>query len=77
MTMVMINMRKAEPYVEIMVEFKTVTKAAVLVAKYGEEHWLPRTLLAWTCDKILDDLERGEEFPLKLFEWKAQKLDWI
>lgn len=65
-----------DEFVTIEVVFKTCTSKAVLVVYENEEEWLPRSLLAWSSDKEIDSLERGTEFGLKLYEWKANQLGW-
>lgn len=67
-----------DEYVTIEVEFKTATPRAVLVAKDGEEEeWIPRSLLAWSSDRELDNYTRGTMIDLKILEWKATQLGWI
>lgn len=67
-------MSRSETYVSGVVFYKARTDKAVLVAVDSEEHWIPRTLLSYSCDKIIDDLTRGEEFTLSILEWKAQQI---
>lgn len=67
-------MSRSETYVSGVVFYKARTDKAVLVAVDSEEHWIPRALLSYSCDKAIDDLERGEEFTLSILEWKAQQI---
>ena len=67
-------MPKENEYVEIECEFKHSTQAAVLVALNDDEHWIPRSLISYTCDKQIDDLSEGDEFTLTVIAWKAMQL---
>lgn len=72
------KMNTSEGYVSCEVEYKARSANAVLIAYQNEEHWIPRSLLSWACDKVIENLERGEVFTLKVKEWKATQLnlDW-
>lgn len=62
-----------DKYVEALVEYKTRTSDAVLIAQDDEEIWVPRSVLDWQTDKIVNELERGDELNMKLREWFANK----
>lgn len=69
------RMTTSDDFVEVECEFKTATKAAVLIAQDGREIWVPRTCLSWSSDKTINDLERGNEWRMKVREWFASKND--
>lgn len=56
------------------VVLKKATKNAVLISYEDEEMWIPRSLLAYRCDKEIELLERNNIFDLHLMEWKAAEL---
>lgn len=60
-------------FVEAQVEYKTRTDDAVLISQNNEEIWIPRSILDWQTDHIIDELERGDELRMKLREWFANK----
>lgn len=62
-------------FVEVECEYKTKTDDAVLIAQNGKETWVPRSCLSWASDKCIDDLERGDEWSMKVREWFATKND--
>lgn len=66
------NMNRDE-YVRVTCEFKTRTRNAILISQGGNDIWIPRTLLSWSCDKEVDSFERGSEVEVKMYEWKAEQ----
>lgn len=61
-------------HVKATVIYKHSTENAVLIAFDGEEHWVPRVCLSWTCDRKLEVLKRNEEFELAVEPWKADEI---
>lgn len=70
-------MSNSDDFVYVECEYKTKTNNAVLIAQNGSEIWVPRTCLSWSSDKklIAGDLERGDEWNMKVREWFATKND--
>jgi hypothetical protein len=59
--------------------YKTHTKDAILVAHHGEEIWIPRSVLSYHCDQMIQDrtYRRGEEIQLTLRYWFAEQKGMI
>ena len=66
-----------EKYIHAEVEFRVATGDAVLIAFDGEEEWVPRTCLSWTCDKKIETLARYDEFQIEVAEWKAIQIGLV
>jgi hypothetical protein len=60
-----------DTYIEVEVEFKTSTKDAILVAKEGEEVWVPRSLLSYGTDKTVGKAARGSGITISVRGWFA------
>lgn len=68
------KMRTSQDYVKCAVEFKHRTADVILIAYDNEEIWVSRKLLSYSCDKLVDELKRGDEFDIQLREWKASEI---
>ena len=64
----------SEEYTKAVVEFKTTSENAVLIAVNDEEFWIPRSLISYRSDMEVNRLSRGEEFTIELLTWKAERI---
>lgn len=62
-------------YVDCQVEYKARTEMAILVCQLGKEVWVPRSLLAYTTDKLVNSLARGNSFTMRVRQWYADQHD--
>ncbi len=67
----------SDDYVDCEVMFKFATKDAVLVAKDGNEHWVPRSVLSYWADKAIETYPKNFEMTIKVREWFANKVGLI
>ena len=70
-------MRNSDTYVSGEVRFIVKTPEAVLIDCEDEEHWIPRSLLSYDCDKEVDTLVRGVNFTISLRAWKADRIGLV
>lgn len=63
-----------DEYVKAEVTFKAKTNMAVLIEFDGEQKWVPRSTLHYSCDMKIDDLKRNEQFEITIQEWLASKI---
>lgn len=68
----------SDAYVSAEVLFKTYTDNAIMVAFDGEEAWIPRSVLSFRCDILVEDWPKNSEQTVTLKMWKADQLgmDW-
>lgn len=66
-------MKNDDEYVHVICEFKASTMSAILISQNNHEIWIPRSLLAWSCDKEVKHWQRGTEQEVKMYEWKAEQ----
>lgn len=65
-----------DDYITIRCVYKAKTNAAVLIAYKNQEHWVPRTCIHYKTDKLLEMLNRNDEFKLTVREWLAEQKGW-
>ncbi len=69
--------RGDEDYVEVEGVFKGATDKAVKIDVGGEEAWVARSTLAWSCDQQVTNMKKGDSYTFKMMEWVAEKNGFI
>ena len=64
-------------YREVEVEFLMRRRDAVLLSANETSNWVPRSLLHWDDDTIIDHLVRGEIRKLRIMDWKVRQTGWL
>ena len=63
----------SDDYQDCEVMFKFATRDAILVVQNNEEHWIPRSVLAYSTDKQIGSFNKNETVEISLRAWFAVK----
>lgn len=65
--------RNSDDYVHCLVEYKTNTKDAILVAQNDEEFWIPFSQCAWETERNAAKWQRGQTVSITIRQWMADQ----
>lgn len=65
--------KNMDNYVFVECEYKTKTDNAVLIVQSNEEVWIPRSLLAYKSDRLVESLNKGDPVTFEVREWFCRK----